>query len=399
MKNRYPEAATRRITVLLVLLFTTVINSQVIDSLMSSSGIGYVKGPVFFLDFYQNHLSHLSGSRCPMYPSCSEYARAVVGRYSPMQAYPLICDRLLRCGHDFDTYTDTIIKQQRRWMDFPYSFNGSILNKDIDSVGRVSNVDTFDNHEADFLYRNGFFEQAYLGYLRCLSHGLDSAMVLKAAFAAYHAYDYRRFTNEIVSLVKLLPEEQKCLSGELYLLVAKRYYASSLYPTVYAVLEKYRSYFKTPVLHEEYRLLSTVTALFCNIDSVPKLTIIDFSAGSSIVNYIGRIDSLSGSLDRLQPRSAVGAGFLSAIVPGAGYLVGKRKRTALFALLLNGLLAWSTVEFVQQENYGAATFSILLGSGFYIGSIMGSMRAVDFYNQQKRQSIIKKSLHDLDVNP
>lgn len=105
------------------------------------------------------------------------------------------------------------------------------------------------------------------------------------------------------------------------------------------------------------------------------------------------------SMFGLQPRSAPAAGLLSAIVPGAGYLVGGRKRTALFALLFNGLIAWSTIEFVRQENYGAAAFATLLGSGFYIGSIMGSVRAVDHYNQQKRHSIIKKSLHDFDVDP
>ncbi|HEX2956506.1 MAG TPA: membrane protein insertion efficiency factor YidD [Chitinispirillaceae bacterium] len=398
MKNRHTKAVLRFISIL-ILLFTFKINSQTVDSLIFSSGTGHEKAPVFFLDFYQRYLSQLRYSRCPMFPSCSEYARSVIGHYCTLQAYPLICDRLIRCGHDFNTYDDTIIGQQRRLLDFPYPFTDFFIYENRVSDVQISNAGSVNEAEADFLYRNGFYEQAYMEYLRCLSHGLDSTMVLKAAFAAYHAYDYRRFTREIVSLVGLVPKRQKNLSGELYLLTAKRCYSANLYPTAYAVLEKYRPFFKTPVLYEEYRLLSTVTALFCNIDTVSKLTIKDFSTGSSLINYLGRIDSLSASLDRLQPRSAPAAGLLSAIVPGAGYLVGGRKRTALFALLFNGLIAWSTVEFVRQENYGAATFATLLGSGFYIGSIMGSVRAVDHYNQQKRHSIIKKSLHDLNVDP
>lgn len=197
----------------------------------------------------------------------------------------------------------------------------------------------------------------------------------------------------------MLPKERKTLEGELYLLAAKRLYTEGLYSNSYALLEKYQPFFNTPVLYEEYRLLAKVTALFCSVDSVPELTIDDFSEGSSLVRFIDRIDSLNQSLDLLRPRSSATAGFLSAIVPGIGYVIGERKRTAFFSLLFNGLLAWSTVEFVRQENYGAAIFSTLLGSGFYIGSIIGSIRAVDSYNQRKRHSLVKQSLYDLEVDP
>jgi putative component of membrane protein insertase Oxa1/YidC/SpoIIIJ protein YidD len=397
MKNRHPESASISIAVLVILLHAIVIRSQDIDSLPAVSGITPEKSPAFFLDFYQRHLSHLRGSHCPMYPSCSEYAREVVERYSTLQAYPLICDRLLRCGHDFNTYADTIIKQQRRWIDLPYPPTESAV--DERNSRRENDNNTNNVNEADFLYRKGFYEQAYFEYLRNLSHELDSTTILRAAFAAYYAYDYQRFTHEIISLTHLIPNEQKNLSGELYLLAAKRGYAAGLYPTTYAILEKYRRYFKTPVLYEEYRILSTTSALFCNIDSVPKLTTGDFPTSSPLVRYVGRIDSLNRSLDNIRPRSPVAAGFLSTVVPGAGYILGDRKRTALFSLLFNGLLAWSTVEFVRQENYGAATFATLLGSGFYIGSIVGSVRAVDSYNHHKRQSIIKKFLYDIDVDP
>lgn len=399
MKNVYTENGERCRNVLqMIFLLFVAVTSQDIDLLPVSEGVGLKNAPVFFLDFYQRHLSPLDGRRCSMYPSCSEYARGVVEYYSALQACPLICDRLLRCGHDINTYTDTIIERRLRLIDYPYrKVVGSFISDEDSLLMRTGGV-AIENKEK-FLYKNGFFEQAYFEYLRSLSGDRDSATVLRAAFAAYHAYDYRRFTREVVSLVKLLSEEQSSLRGELYLLAAKRYYSEGLYPTSYAVLEKYRSFFNTPVLHGEYRLLSKVNALFCNIDSVPELTESDFFAGSSLVSYLGRIDSLKYSLDHLRPRSAAVAGVLSAIVPGAGYALGERKRTALFSLLLNGLIAWSAVGFVQQENYGAAAFAVLLGSGFYTGSIVGSMRAVDAYNQGKRHLMIKRSLNDLDVDP
>jgi hypothetical protein len=142
-----------------------------------------------------------------------------------------------------------------------------------------------------------------------------------------------------------------------------------------------------------------VTALYCAIDTVPPLTDADFNRGSVLRPYIGRIDSLRGALDAFRPRSGVAAGVLSAVLPGAGYFMGDRTRSALFALLFNGLLAWSTVEFVRHENYGAAAFAALIGSGFYAGSIVGSVRAVDSWNERKRHAIIRRYVDDLDVAP
>lgn len=399
MKNVYTENGKRcRCVLQMIFLFFAAVTSQDIDLLPVSEGVGLKKHPVFFLDFYQYYLSPLDGRHCPMYPSCSQYARGVIEHYSLLQACPLICDRLLRCGHDFNTYTDTIIEQRLRLIDHPYQNVVASVISDKDSI--VKSVDgAAMGNGGNYLYRNGFYEQAYFEYVRSLLCDRDSATILKAAFAAYYAYDYRRFTREVVLLVKLLPEEQRCLRGELYLLAAKRCYSEGLYPTAYAVLEKYRSYFTTPVLHGEYRLLSKVNALFCDIDSVPELTESDFFEGSPLASYPGRIDSLNYSLDHFRKRSAAAAGVLSAIVPGAGYALGDRKRTALFSLLLNGLIAWATVGFVQQENYGAAAFAVILGSGFYTGSIVGSMRAVDAYNMGKRHLLIKRSLHDLDVDP
>ncbi len=395
MTNNRHLKNIRHFTIVFILLGAAAINSRSSDTLSLPQGIGPEKAPVFFLDFYQRHLSHLRGTHCPLYPSCSEYARMVIERYPPPQAYPLVCDRLLRCGHDFGTYTDTVIDLRKRWIDMPYSLTTPF--EDSGCAGMETYAAAACEDQADFLYRNGFFEQAYHEYLRRLSGERDGATVRKAACAAYYAYDCQRFIGEIISLVKLLPAGE--VRGDLYLLAAKRYYAEGLYPAAYAALEKYKSLFTTPVLHGEYRVLAAVTALYCGVDTVPKLTEKDFSPNAPFFTYCGRIDSLRRALDRLQPRSSVAAGCMSAVVPGAGYLLGERKRTALFAFLFNGLLAWSTVEFVQHKNYGTAAFSALVGSGFYFGSIGGSVRAVKSYNKQKRHSLIRRYTHDLDVDP
>ena len=50
--------------------------------------------------FYQNHISKIDGSRCPMHPSCSSYFQQAFKKHNFMIATIMTFDRLLRCGGD-----------------------------------------------------------------------------------------------------------------------------------------------------------------------------------------------------------------------------------------------------------------------------------------------------------
>ncbi len=52
------------------------------------------------LGLYQRFVSGADGQRCPMYPSCSHYAREAFNRNGFWMGWILSCDRLLRCGRD-----------------------------------------------------------------------------------------------------------------------------------------------------------------------------------------------------------------------------------------------------------------------------------------------------------
>lgn len=53
--------------------------------------------------FYRGPLDHLSAVRrgeCPMFPSCSEYAREAIVRHGEFVGGMMAADRLMRCGRD-----------------------------------------------------------------------------------------------------------------------------------------------------------------------------------------------------------------------------------------------------------------------------------------------------------
>jgi putative component of membrane protein insertase Oxa1/YidC/SpoIIIJ protein YidD len=50
------------------------------------------------IGFYQDHLSGADGSRCPMFPSCSQYAAEAVQKHGPIMGWVMTFDRVMRCG-------------------------------------------------------------------------------------------------------------------------------------------------------------------------------------------------------------------------------------------------------------------------------------------------------------
>ena len=52
------------------------------------------------IGLYQKFLSGADGGRCPMYPSCSAYAKQAFHSHGFLKGWILTSDRLLRCGHD-----------------------------------------------------------------------------------------------------------------------------------------------------------------------------------------------------------------------------------------------------------------------------------------------------------
>ena len=58
----------------------------------------------WMIKFYKRYVSPINGSRCPMYPSCSDFAAQVLSLEGE-RGIIMIFDRLIRCGRDLEDYT------------------------------------------------------------------------------------------------------------------------------------------------------------------------------------------------------------------------------------------------------------------------------------------------------
>ena len=107
----------------------------------------------------------------------------------------------------------------------------------------------------------------------------------------------------------------------------------------------------------------------------------------------GNVKEALALLDRYQGRpqkSPVLAGFLSAVLPGSGYMYAEHYGDGVTAFLINGLFIAGAATGFHQENYAVGTIVAGIGLPFYFGNIYGSANAANKWNQGVRNEFIEK---------
>ena len=75
------------------------------------------------IQLYEKYISPVDGERCPMYPTCSAYARQAIQQHGLFIGWIMACDRLVRCGRDETRISPEIIKENVRATLDPVSAN------------------------------------------------------------------------------------------------------------------------------------------------------------------------------------------------------------------------------------------------------------------------------------
>jgi putative component of membrane protein insertase Oxa1/YidC/SpoIIIJ protein YidD len=73
--------------------------------------------------FYKKHISVVDGDRCPMAPSCSEYARTAFETHGLVLGWVMTCDRLVRCGRDEIKLAPTVVINNKAYAHDPLAAN------------------------------------------------------------------------------------------------------------------------------------------------------------------------------------------------------------------------------------------------------------------------------------
>ena len=345
------------------------------DETAASGGIG----------FYQRFISRVRGSRCAMFPSCSNYGLMLFKNKPFVEAMVMTADRMIRCGHDgrfydltyeygYPTLVDAppFVKLPRSIIYKPKSFVtvGNIVPKNSSDsiVGFINKL--INNHN----YETALLEIERLEYFK--PQLFDASLYCKKMLC----YDGLDREEEGIFAYSMPGDSTFKEDIKVKLQIAKMYYEIGNYKEAIKMLEKCNDIDSLSI----YKIKLYKSMSF--------LRFVDEEAAYHNMNeacrFIGDDMLRRNNLQVLQDlgvkkkKSPLMAGLMS-IIPGAGYLYDCQPANALTSFLINGLLAYATYTSIKNKNYGIAGLTGVFSLTFYVGNITGAVNGAKRYNSRR----------------
>ena len=344
-----------------------------------------------YIQFYQKYVSGIRPTGCPMYPSCSRFGLKTFNEVGFASAFVQTSDRLLRCGHDYDNYALSLQNDGFKLLDYPYY--------DTPPEALYYRGNTY-----SFAYSDTIADPPHAAFIKHLinNHYYREALleIMRYEYEADN-FDIDLFINKIICL-KALEE-----------------YENALYDYAVRCPPEYKAYpelaYQIALIH--YRLgnltealasLSLVAPTGLDNSSLPKHLMmqgllyahqLDWHQAGEVYQYASAYDSykqasqanlqLTQEARSLKEKSPALAGILS-VIPGAGYAYAGHRQTGLSALIINGLLGFATYSSIKNKNYGIGILTGVFTVSFYAGNIFGAIKSAKRYNEQQKETILKK---------
>lgn len=80
---------------------------------------------------------------------------------------------------------------------------------------------------------------------------------------------------------------------------------------------------------------------------------------------------------------------IGSIIPGGGYFYVNRYQTGLSAIFVNLLFGYATYNSFKNDNYSLGFTLGIFSASFYLGSIYGTMQAIQNYNKSIQINFLK----------
>lgn len=347
-----------------------------------------------YIGIYQKYLSGLKHTRCPMYPTCSQYGMMAFADHPFPEAMAMTADRLIRCGGHLDLYP-TIEEgpHSGRKLDYPVGrpipahlitpaphdvaaetihptdsitraiqFTNKLINQHS-YASALLEIDRLLYEDTAFLY----VPALYLNKLRCFE-GL------------------RQYSDGLLFYEQQIPSKVKSnykimyTTAHLYDLVGDPMKSIDLYRRSAQVWDSNEAhpYGELAILYAKESLYDEAKVALehkCNIDGNMNA----FAVSNAI---LGKLESAKHK----DPTTAM----LLGIIPGAGYLYTEQPRNAMVSFLVNSVLAYAVYTSFKTENYGLGIIVGAFSISFYGGNIVGSGTSAKRYNEKiKRDAIIE----------
>ena len=366
------------------------------DTAMSSK---YGSGESTMLNIYQKYISPIDGATCRMRPTCSQYSKISFKNENAISAFYSTTDRLIRCGHDLEGNYPATQKNGKTVYHDPHSINSNnhyhfTKNYLINNTSRDNSNDTRSpNNEikfADHLFLSHKYQLALLEYERLLFAETELSkqhyyqnQISKCYF---HLNDYASL-NKLYKQLLRTKHASREVKNNIRFLMGKHFYLKKDYEKSQNYLnintDKSSAQFKA-----EVNYLMGLNDLHLGNWDLAEVKMKAIQPNTNLYTQAQNYYSIQDEINKLPRKSPATAGWLSAVIPGAGYMYTNRPGTGIAALIINSLFIWASVESFQNKQYAIFATTALLGSGWYVGAIKGSYNAGVRFNIKQIQNLL-----------
>lgn len=266
------------------------------------------------------------------------------------------------------------------------------LSHDPDVRGEVP-FDYFSSENilkfADHLYENGDYLRAageYQRYLFSVPRSASSdSIYYRMIGAVFHGKDYQRCNQLLDAFGEKYPSSPIGADVSLCKSIVKFYqgdYSESL--ALAQSLEVSNTDLRRIVVAMDYLYLGDFEKAqewSCRPTASEVLT-----AGDTLPEYgatITRLCEKTKSTELLPFKSRLRAGIYSSLMPGSGKMYCGRVADGIYSLLTVGLTVWQAYDGFSDDGARSTKGWIfgVLGAGFYLGNIYGSVIAAELHNR------------------
>lgn len=358
----------------------------------------YGSGANTVLDFYQREISPAKGgNRCPMHPSCSQYAKMAIAGNTASGMLKTF-DRLMRCGQDAKTY-QTHDKTGKLYDPVDVATRQLVCEGNvawetefilgIDFPASVSDtVSLFDF----YLYHHRYDDALFLAFGNLYSppeeddHGTwlfeTAGLLLTTGDYSGFLHLYHRYSGKSY----LSPMDQVTFD----LLLAKNFLLMNDYKKTLHALSLVDTSAGNNAARDELHFLSSLVSFYNGEIENAKVAASKISSSSCRSSFADHFLSIDTLIPSGRYRSPALAGALSTVLPGLGYAYAGRGKTAIAAAVINVLFIGTAVEAFRSKQYILGSTSAIIGSGWYFGNIYGSYSSAQKYNGVLKNFFLKQ---------
>ena len=110
-------------------------------------------------------------------------------------------------------------------------------------------------------------------------------------------------------------------------------------------------------------------------------------SGDSLYGAAEEVQKIVAEESQVKAKNPALAGFLGALVPGAGHFYCERPRDGTIALVFTGAFAFATYEAFKQDHEGVGVGLAVVTAAFYGGNVYSAVNVAHKYNDREERRL------------